>query len=566
MNIALQKFKAKSIAIGSGKGGVGKTTTAVNLSLYYARKGYRVGLVDLDPLSDIEVLLDLSAGEKILTGKGFNPHHKSLNAYTKNVFKNFSLLFPAAKLKKNDIKHLKIKLFKDFIAQLTERFDLLIFDLPAGARDEDNLSFLPYMGSLLVVTNSEPSAHVSAGGYIRIVLEYTADLPVYLWHNKFVSNPGADFNPEDVIGNYNRNSPGEARIHPKKTKRIEPIAYIPGDPALDLLKTWPGVTLNILRNIFEMLEFVKAEQIKSFANQCGIPEKTFELIRFFLIRRSKKETFDTFIDELGNYVGNIVRYRMSKDRFFSPLNGKVPPGRKIFTPIQTKLFKELYIKMNSDHLVLRALRINVILDRTIQNEENSKRLFFVGNVTPANKIIDMEISKLLISLNSQTSHLKAALKNTAGLLLFYFSLYKLFHSKTLLKLLNNFIPVRKDSKGNPVRDKHRQIRFLVEKSSKYQMYYMKLLKILFPLLIRQISTVADTFGLSSLFYRNKDGKINKEAYIKLFSHFLHDTLNSGLGIISGFKYRPASIAFHKGAEMLLKRISYHLKEKVKSVS
>jgi len=547
-------FKKKSIAISSGKGGVGKTTTAVNMGLYFASKGYKVGLVDLDPLSDVEVLLDLAEKEKIITHADTDKKGKNLDSYVRHVFHNFDILFPAAKIKKNEITAVKKKLFKDFAKQLTEQYDLLIFDMPAGIRDEDNLSFLPYMGSLIMVTNSEPTAHVSAGGYIKAVLDYTKNLPIYIWHNKYIRNPGANFNPEDVIGNYNRNSPKKARIHPNKASHIEHLAFIPSDPTLDLLQTNPSVTLNILRSILDMAEFIKEEQLKFFAQKSNIPEKTFDLIKYFLIHRTTNDTFDKFIDELGEYVGNIIRYRMTKDKFYTNENGKVPEGRRIFTLEQIQSLKKLFSAINADPLRLRALRIASLAEDLIDKQENAKRHFFVGNVTPANKRIDMEISKMLITLNNQASHLKTTVKNTAGLLLFYFSLYKLFHSKSLLKLLNNFIPIRKSGKGRVVRDKHKQIRYIVEQNSVYKKRYLTLIKVLFPVITKQLTTMVQTFQLSHLYYRKADGSINKAAYVKLFSHFMHDTVNSGLGIITGFRYRPASIAFNEAADKLIDKV------------
>ena len=52
---------ATRIAITSGKGGVGKTSLSVNLSVALARLGHRVGLVDADfALGNVDVLLGLS--------------------------------------------------------------------------------------------------------------------------------------------------------------------------------------------------------------------------------------------------------------------------------------------------------------------------------------------------------------------------------------------------------------------------------------------------------------------------------------------------------------------------
>ncbi|MGD0340348.1 MAG: Mrp/NBP35 family ATP-binding protein [Bacteroidales bacterium] len=123
------------IAISSGKGGVGKTTVAVNLAIAMARKNYRVGLLDADVFGpSVPIMLD---AEK------YRPEVKRVNGT--------DIIVP---LTKHGIKVLSAGFFIDpseavvwrgpmasgFLKQLMAQgewgeLDFLLVDLPPGTSD-----------------------------------------------------------------------------------------------------------------------------------------------------------------------------------------------------------------------------------------------------------------------------------------------------------------------------------------------------------------------------------------------------------------------------------------------
>ncbi|HEX4155965.1 MAG TPA: Mrp/NBP35 family ATP-binding protein [Acidobacteriaceae bacterium] len=140
------------VAVGSGKGGVGKTTVAVNLAVSLVKLGYRVGLLDADIYGpNVPTMLGVTRQPSILEGNMIEP----LTAHGVR-FMSVGLISPGDKpmVMRGPMLHGIIKQFLQQVAW--GELDFLIVDLPPGTGDVviSLVQTVPLTGAIVVSTGS----------------------------------------------------------------------------------------------------------------------------------------------------------------------------------------------------------------------------------------------------------------------------------------------------------------------------------------------------------------------------------------------------------------------------
>ena len=132
-NSHIQKVKNK-ILVMSGKGGVGKTTIAVNLAFALSKKGFKTGLLDVD-IHGPNVPKMLNLEDKKLSAKGDKllPVKVNENLYVMSIA-FFLEKKESAVIWRGPMKH---KVITQFIEDVNwGELDYLVIDFPPGTGDE----------------------------------------------------------------------------------------------------------------------------------------------------------------------------------------------------------------------------------------------------------------------------------------------------------------------------------------------------------------------------------------------------------------------------------------------
>jgi ATP-binding protein involved in chromosome partitioning len=130
---SLKKIKNKYIVL-SGKGGVGKTSTSVNLSMALANKGFNVGIMDVDlhgpdvpRMLGLKGMLDLSENNK-LNPIRYSDNLKVVSIESMIASKDDAIIWRGP---------LKYSAIRQFIGEVEwGELDFLIIDSPPGTGDE----------------------------------------------------------------------------------------------------------------------------------------------------------------------------------------------------------------------------------------------------------------------------------------------------------------------------------------------------------------------------------------------------------------------------------------------
>ncbi len=160
--------RVRTVAVTSGKGGVGKSALTTNLAIAMARAGKRVVLVDADlSLANVDLLLGMipsaNVGD-IISGE------KSIEDVLVDTPYGFKVLPAASGLERlaNLDDFSRERLIRE-LSRIEESCDLLLFDTATGI-GRQTMHFAGAADEILIVTTPEPTSFSDAYATLKVLL------------------------------------------------------------------------------------------------------------------------------------------------------------------------------------------------------------------------------------------------------------------------------------------------------------------------------------------------------------------------------------------------------------
>jgi flagellar biosynthesis protein FlhG len=178
----------RSIAVSGGKGGVGKSTIALNLAIAYAQAGAATLMVDTDlGMADLNLLLGVAPERSLLDALGGIPVEdilveahgiKLLPALNGSYL--LSTIGPAAQRR-----------ILEMVASLANQFETLVVDVAAGI-GQSQTTFAGAASDTVVVVNPEPLSMADAYACLKVLATEQKVRHAFIVPNRVTSRAQAD--------------------------------------------------------------------------------------------------------------------------------------------------------------------------------------------------------------------------------------------------------------------------------------------------------------------------------------------------------------------------------------
>ncbi|PTY79778.1 ATPase [Heyndrickxia sporothermodurans] len=179
---AIESTPAKTIAVVSGKGGVGKSNITVNTAFSLAQKGNKVLIFDFDiGMGNINVLLgvdtkytisdyiekDIPINEIIFSGPNNISYISAGNGFSEVL----------------ELDHIFVQRLLEELEKLQYQYDFILFDMGAGATTV-NLQILLSVDDIFVVTTPEPTSVTDAYSMMKYIVLQSLENNLFLICNR----------------------------------------------------------------------------------------------------------------------------------------------------------------------------------------------------------------------------------------------------------------------------------------------------------------------------------------------------------------------------------------------
>src|SRR5438270_5873183 len=147
---------AKVVAITSGKGGVGKTTSAAAFAAGLALRGHKTVVIDFDVgLRNLDLVMGCERRVVFDFINVINGDANLNQALIKDKRNDNLFIFPTSQTRDTDA--LKREGVERVLEELRQQFDYIVCDSPAGV-EHGAITALYFAGSAIIVTNREVSS------------------------------------------------------------------------------------------------------------------------------------------------------------------------------------------------------------------------------------------------------------------------------------------------------------------------------------------------------------------------------------------------------------------------